>query len=66
MVEAIENKNEQKGIIYSLHRKKVYTCGKAKYSKSRGVIEKVGGVPHRPTQWWVWRTPYFPSGSPQF
>ena len=32
--------------LYSLHRKKVYTCGKAKYSKSKGARGKVGGVPH--------------------
>ncbi len=33
-------------LLYSLHRKKVYTCGKGKYSKSRGARGKVWGVPH--------------------
>ncbi len=31
--------------IYSLHRKKVYTCGKAKYSKSRGLEDGFGAPP---------------------
>ncbi len=33
------------------HRKKVYTFGKTKYSKSRGPREKVGGAPHPPFSW---------------
>ncbi len=49
---------------YSLHQKKVYTCGKAKYSKSRGLEEKLAYF--GPTQWWVWHTPNFLSGQPQF
>ncbi len=36
---------------YSLHRKKVYTCGKAKYSKSRGARGNVEGVSHAPLSW---------------
>ncbi len=36
---------------YSLHQKKVYTCGKAKYSKSRGARGKVGGRQHPPLSW---------------
>ncbi len=30
------------------------------------LISKWGLVQFRPTQWWVWCTPYFPSGPPQF
>ncbi len=37
--------------LYSLHQKKVYTCGKAKYSKSREARGKVGGAPHPPLSW---------------
>ena len=37
--------------VYSLHQKKVYTCGKAKYSKSRGARGKVGDAPHPPLSW---------------
>ncbi len=37
--------------VYSLHRKKVYTCGKAKYSKSRGARGKVGGASHPTLSW---------------
>ncbi len=33
--------------VYSLHQKKVYTFGKAKYSKSRGTREKVGDATPR-------------------
>ena len=29
----------------------VYTCGKAKYSKSRWAIGKVGGAAHPPLSW---------------
>ena len=36
---------------YSLHQKKVYTCGKIKYSKLRAARGKVGGAPH-PTIGW--------------
>ncbi len=46
---------------YSLHRKKVYTCGKAKYSKSRGARGKVGAAPHPPLSW-----SYFSCSPPQF
>ncbi len=31
--------NKQAIVPNSLHQKKVYTCGKAKYSKSRGLEE---------------------------
>ncbi len=36
---------------YSLHRKKVYTWGKAKYSKPRGARGEVGGATHPPFSW---------------
>ncbi len=38
-------------LIYSLHQKKVHTCGKAKYSKPRGATGKVGGATHPPLSW---------------
>ncbi len=37
--------------FYSLHRKKVYTCGKAKYSKPRRARGNVGGATHLPFIW---------------
>ncbi len=46
---------------YSLHRKKVYTCGKAKYSKSRGARGKVGGAPHPPLSWFEFQNDSWPS-----
>ncbi len=37
--------------LYNLHQKKVYTCGKAKYSKLRGAKEKQGDASHPPLSW---------------
>ena len=36
---------------YSLHQKKGYTCGKAKYSRTRVTRGKEGGVPHPQLSW---------------
>ena len=46
--------------FYRWHQKKVYTCVKAKYSKSMGTRGKVGGGPQSPTQCYVWCPTTFP------
>ncbi len=38
-------------IDYSLHQKKVSTCGKAEYSKTRVSTGKVGGASHSQWSW---------------
>ncbi len=44
--------------LYSLHRKKVYTCGKTKYSKP-GARRKVGGATHPPLKNWISQATYW-------
>ncbi len=45
------NISKRHSTCYSLHRKKVYTCDKAKFSKLRGARGKVEGAPHPPLSW---------------